>query len=595
MIQIYTASNTNFEKNGDMVLMPSTCKISTKINDAWVLEIEHPVLTEVVEGNEIKRWELIEEGAVIKAPFYNREQLYRIRKRSRTDNSVTATAEPIFMDALNDCFLIDVRPTNRTGQEALDLMTAPNSKYKGVSDITGLSTAYYQTMNLIEAINGDNENSFVRRWGGEIFFDNYTVHVDRQIGSDKGVQVLYGKNIKVDGFSEDVDTCDVVTRIVPKAYNGHMLDGNAPWVDSPLIGKYPVICTKVVQYDDIKLQDDASEDDAENGILVCDSLAVLRQELVKKCNAEFAAGIDKPKVTIAADMELLENTVEYGEYRVLETVGLGDTVHCKHRKLGIQTDARVIEMVYDCMKQRTESVVLGDFEYNYFQDVSSVFNRVDSAIRQDGSLIAQQIQGIVDGMKASLRVQKTIAKKQDVRAILFEDLDPNSSTYGAMCLGTLGFQIANSRTADGTDWAWGTCGDANGLYADYIIGRVLAGITVRGCRIESIDGNSRTTIDGGNIATNNMTATGGTISGPTIISENGKLKITISNGKILIVNSGDANAPNQIEVRYIGGGVTKISPVGVRLEDSTGDTRTEIRPGNVKCYNNGKKIFDSGQ
>ncbi|MCI7304362.1 MAG: phage tail spike protein [Clostridiales Family XIII bacterium] len=579
MIQIYSAENTDYEKNGDIVLTPAACKISAKINDAWSLELEHPVLTETAGGREIKRWRYIEEGAVIKAPFYNKEQLYRIKKKTVTDTKVTATAEPIFMDAKDDCFLIDIRPTNKTGQEALDLMTAPNSKYKGVSDISGLSTAYYQTMNLIEAINGDNENSFVNRWGGEIFFDNYTVHVDLQIGSDKGVQVLYGKNIKVDGFSEEVDTCDVVTRIVPKAYNGHMLDGNAPWVDSPLIGKYPVICTKVVQYDDIKLQDDASEDDAENGILVCDSLAVLRQELVKKCNAEFAAGIDKPKVTIAADMELLENTVEYGEYRVLETVGLGDTVHCKHRKLGIQTDARVIEMVYDCMKQRTESVVLGDFEYNYFQDVSSVFNRVDSAIRQDGSLIAQQIQGIVDGMKASLRVQKTIAKKQDVRAILFEDLNPASSTYGAMCLGTLGFQIANARTADGTDWDWRTFGTADGFSSDLITAGTLAagkiyGIDISGC---TITGNN---ISGGTI-------NGVTINGSTIISEANGTKITITGGKIKIevTQAGKANA---IELTHPGGNTIRLSSAGLTLSDNSGSNRTLIYPGRITV--NGKVL-----
>lgn len=574
MIQIYSAENTDYEKNGDIVLTPAACKISAKINDAWSLELEHPVLTETAGGREIKRWRYIEEGAVIKAPFYNKEQLYRIKKKTVTDTKVTATAEPIFMDAKDDCFLIDIRPTNKTGQEALDLMTAPNSKYKGVSDISGLSTAYYQTMNLIEAINGDNENSFVNRWGGEIFFDNYTVHVDLQIGSDKGVQVLYGKNIKVDGFSEEVDTCDVVTRIVPKAYNGHMLDGSAPWVDSPLIRKYPVVCTKVIQYDDIKLQDDASEDDTENGIIVCADLTTLRRELVKKCNAEFAAGIDKPKVTIAADMELLENTVEYEEYKILETVGLGDMVHCKHRKLGIQTDARVIEMVYDCLRQRTESVVLGDFEYNYFQDVSSIFNRVDSAIRQDGSLIAQQIQGIVDGMKASLRVQKTIAKKQDVRAILFEDLDPSSSTYGAMCLGTLGFQIANTRTADGTDWKWSTFGTAKGFSADLITAGTLAAIRILGA-----------TITGGIIT--GTTINGVTINGSTIISEANGTKITIAGGKIKIevTQAGKANA---IELTYPGGNTIRLSSAGLTLSDNSGSNRTLIYPGRITV--NGKVL-----
>ncbi|MCI7301831.1 MAG: phage tail spike protein [Clostridiales Family XIII bacterium] len=566
MIQIYSAGNTDYEKNGDMILMPTECHIKAKMNDAWYMELEHPVITEKIGEAQLNRWKYIEEGAVIKAPFYNGEQLYRIKKKVKRDNMVEATAEPIFMDALGDCFLIDVRPTNKDGQEALDLMTA-NSKYKGVSDISGLSTAYYQTINLIEAINGDNENSFVNRWGGEIFFDNYTVHVNKQIGSDKGVQILYGKNIKADGFSEEIDNYNVVTRIIPKSYNGHMLEGESPWVDSSLINHYPVIHTKVIQYENVKLKEDANEGDEENGLTVCDSLAVLRQELVKKCNAEFAAGIDKPAVTIEADMELLENTVEYEEYKILETVGLGDTVHCKHRKLGIQTDARVIEMVYDCLKQRTESVVLGDFEYNYFQDVSSIFNRVDSAIRQDGSLIAQQIQGIVDGMKASLRVQKTIAKKQDVRAILFEDLNPASSTYGAMCLGTLGFQIANSRTADGTDWDWRTFGTAKGFSADLITAGTLAAIRILGA-----------TITGGTIT--GTTINGVTINGSTIISEANGTKIIITGGKIKIevTQAGQANA---IELTYPGGNTITLSSAGLSMRDNGGSNKTLIYPGRI--------------
>lgn len=63
-------------------------------------------------------------------------------------------------------FLLDIRPTDKNGQDALDLMTAPNHKYQAKSDIKTLSTAYYQMKNLIEAINGSDENSFVIGWGG---------------------------------------------------------------------------------------------------------------------------------------------------------------------------------------------------------------------------------------------------------------------------------------------------------------------------------------------------------------------------------------------------------------------------------------------
>ena len=87
-------------------------------------------------------------------------------------------------------------------------------------------------MNLIEAINGSDDNAFVSRWGGEILYDNYQVIINEKAGGDYGVQVMYGKNIVKDGFSEMVDMSEVATRIVPKSYNGYMIEGDTPWVDS---------------------------------------------------------------------------------------------------------------------------------------------------------------------------------------------------------------------------------------------------------------------------------------------------------------------------------------------------------------------------
>mgnify|MGYP000730191804 CR=1 FL=1 len=70
-----------------------------------------------------------------------------------------------FMDAIDDCFLLDIRPTERNGQQALDIMTAPNKKYSGKSNIKIISTAYYQTKNLIEAICGEEENYLPEQMG----------------------------------------------------------------------------------------------------------------------------------------------------------------------------------------------------------------------------------------------------------------------------------------------------------------------------------------------------------------------------------------------------------------------------------------------
>lgn len=581
MIQIYKPENTDYKNNGDMPLIPEEAIIHVVLNGEWTATLEHPI-------DEEGRWKYIVDNAVVKMPSFNGDQLFRIRNKEKKDSGVSAELTPIFMDAKEDCFLVDVRPTGKTGQEALNLMTAPNKKYTAKSDIKTTSTAYYQTKNLIEAINGDDENSFVNRWGGEILYDNFTVNVNTRAGGDYGVQVLYGKNIVEDGFSETIDMSEVATRIVPKAYNGYMIAGDTPWVDSPLINKYPTVHFRVITFEDVKMKEDASEDDAENGITVCSTQKELETALKKKCEEQYAVGVDKPVVTISADMELLENTDLYSDLKELEKVSLGDTVHCNHTKLGITSDARVIELEWDAVNNRITSVVLGDFQYNFLDNVSSIMNRVDQAIRSDGTLIGQQIQGIINGVKAQMKVQSTIAKKQSVRAILFEDLDPDSSTYGAMCLGTLGFQIASARTTDGRDWDWKTFGTGAGFFADYIVAGTMLADRIRGgllelggtdnkngeIKIRDEKGNEIGKWDKDGIVLNK-----GTIAGPNITvggknNTDGSLKVLDASGNVIATISKDG-----ISVENGQYGNVKLVDGMIKFYDGKGNLVTELKYG----------------
>lgn len=465
MIQIYKKKNTNFSKNGDSPIFPSSAVVNAELNGAWTLELEHPIDDRGI-------WKFIEEEAVIKVPSFNGDQLFRVRKVEKSDSGIEAKAEPIFLDAKNDCFLTDVRPTGKNGQQALDIMCAANKKYTAESNITRATTAYYQYRNLISAINGDDSNSFVNRWGGEILYDNYKVIINERVGGDYGVELLYGKNIKADGLTEEIDMSDVVTRIYPKAYNGYKMSKDG-YVDSPLIGNYPTVKADAITFSDVKMREDAQEDDEKNGVIVCDTQAELDNALIQKCRDQFAAGIDKPKVSISADMILLQDTDQYKDYKVLESVSLGDTIHCKHSKLGIVTDIRVIALEYDCIQKRVTSVELGDFKSNYFDRVTSSTDRVESITNPDGSIMAEKVQGILNGIYTQLKLQSTVAQKVKGRAFTVEDLDPDSDLFGCMTWGTQGLQLATRRTADGKDWDWTTAVTARGILADAIIAGIL--------------------------------------------------------------------------------------------------------------------------
>lgn len=470
MIQAYSEKNTNFSRNGNVVLIPDEALLSAELNGPWVLNLHHPI-------DKKERWKHLTENAVLKVSSFNGDQLFRIYNREKSDGGISVQAYPIFFDAGRDCFLTDVRPTGKNGQQALDIICA-GTKYSGESNITRATTAYYIRKNLMEAINGDLDQSFTNRWGGEILYDNYKVIINEHVGGDYGTELRYGKNIPSDGIKETIDMSGVVTRIYPKAFNGHALSGSG-YVDSPNIDAYPVAMCSELQFEDVKMREDAQEDDEKNGVVICDTQAELDNALIQKCRDQFTTGIDKPKVSISADMILLQDTDQYKDYKVLESVSLGDTIHCKHSKLGIVTDARVIALEYDCIQKRVTSVELGDFKNDYFDRVTSSTGKVESIINPDGTIMAEKVQGILNGIHTQLKLQSTVAQKVKGRAFTVEDLDPDSPLYGCMTWGTQGLQLATRRTADGRDWDWTTAVTAQGIVADAIITGLLSDKTGR--------------------------------------------------------------------------------------------------------------------
>ena len=464
MIQIYSPSNTNYEMNGDAVLLPLSCLLDAKLGGAWEMVMIHPHDAE-------ERWKYIEENAVLSVPtFMGKNQLFRIYEVEKTDDDVEAHARPIFFDAMTDTFIMDTRPTDCNGQAALDWLMA-GTPYSGESDITTVNTAYYVRKNLIEALQGSDENSFINRWGGEPLYSNFTVYLNERAGRDANVAVVYGKNIK--SIAETVNTEEIITRIIPIAFNGHMLAGDRPWVDSPYISSYPHIYAKLVKFETYKLRADVTGEPAATDHIY-ETIEDLRLALRTAAEQMFYDGCDRPKVTLNIDMVDLSRTVEYADYAVLESVSLGDTVHCRHSKLDIETDARVVSLKWDCVNDCIETVTLGDTKYDYFRELNKVYTAAGDVIDAHGNVVADRVRGTLDLLNTRLKLQQDIADHQTVRAIMFEDLDPESPTYGAMCIGTQGLEISTTRNAQDTDWIWGTAIDSQTVHADHIISGLLA-------------------------------------------------------------------------------------------------------------------------
>ena len=468
MIEIYLKTNTNYDKNGDITLEPTSCIYK---------DSEKEVTLEHFFDDE-GRWKYIEFENVIAAEENGKKKLYRIYNVIRSLYNVTAYARPIFYD-LADKVLIDVRPTLKNGEEALNILLE-GTGYTGHSNISKLNTSYYVRKNIVEALIGDIDNSFINRWGGEFYCENFDVYINDRIGSDNGVRVEFGYNLNE--IEEDINIENVVTRIIPVGFNGITLEGDTPWVDSSLINKYTRPKMRVIEFSDVKVKESPDDEEGFN------TIEEAREELIRQCNLLFENGIDNPTINYKIDMINLANTIAYKDLKMLVEVNKGDTVTCYIKHLDIDVKARVIDYERDLITGEYTYIELGSVVENFFNKQADIEATVNKITNPDGTVNAIEVAGVLNAINVKMRAMKDIAQKQDVRALLCEDLDPESPTYGAMCYGTMGFMIASERTPDNRDWDWRTFGTGKGFFADLIVAGTMLADRIRGGVLESIDG-----------------------------------------------------------------------------------------------------------
>ena len=240
-IKIYEFNEENFDNNGLGILIPSSAIITRTLNDMkYYIDLKHPF-------DEFGKWKLLQEDRIIKA----NNQLFRIKHVVKTLSDITVYAEHIFFDLQNN-FIEDTNIVEKNGLLAINQLLN-NTSYKhhfiGTSDITTKSNSRMVRKNVVSALIGSDENSFINRWGGELDMDWFTFEINKKIGRDNGYTISYGKNLT--GLNAKFDMTNVVTRIRPVGFDGIELSGNK-YVDSPLINNYAMPIIREYSYENVK-------------------------------------------------------------------------------------------------------------------------------------------------------------------------------------------------------------------------------------------------------------------------------------------------------------------------------------------------------
>lgn len=472
MIEAYKSTNTNFDFNGDMVLKPSLCDLEVELNGMIEVTLEHPY-------DKLGRWRYIEEDNIIRVPYPGKQegQLFYIYDKDKGMTGVKCKARHIFFDLASEV-LVDCRPTNCNGKEALRKMLE-GTGFTGYSDIVAINTAHYIRKHIAnEALISDDENSFVNKWGGELDVDNFNVYMNNRTGGEYGVTFKYGRDLI--NLNENSNIDSIITRVIPVGFNGITIPET--YVESPLINKYRKVKTDVVKFDYIKVKESPEDEEG------YDTLEEAQEALREAAKELFNDGLDKLLYQLDLEVTKLENTLKYEDYKDILTTGLGDTVGVEHIDIGIDIKTRVIKFTYDCIKEKYKTITIGNYIENDIDRQNSVESTLDKITNADGTVNAVEVAGILNAVNVKMRAMKDIAQKQDVRALLCEDLDPQSPTYGAMCYGTMGFMIAAERTPDNRDWNWRTFGTGKGFFADLIVAGTMLADRIRGGVLQSIDG-----------------------------------------------------------------------------------------------------------
>ena len=335
MIRLYDKNEKDFNHNGIGILRDVLiCSCTEVLNGKYDLELEYPISGFLVES-------IVEEN-IIKAPVGNpsgEDQLFRIKLITKQLKRIRVYATHIFYD-LSDNFLVDVAPTNRSGDEALNWMnqrTMYAHDFTCSSDIQKIASARYVRRNYVEAIIG-SDNAFINTWGGELQRNNKHFAMNINKGQDRGVQIRYGKNMKE--ITWDIDITGVVTRIYPVGFDGLVLPEQ--YIDSPLIDNFIHPKIQKLEFSEIQI-------DEENGITQEMAQEQLRQAVYEQYNL----GIDKPAITIQVDFLELSKTQEYKQlYKSMEKIYLGDYVTAVVPHLNLNERLKVISTTYDVLAEK---------------------------------------------------------------------------------------------------------------------------------------------------------------------------------------------------------------------------------------------------
>lgn len=266
----------------------------------------------------------------------------------------------------------------RDCNDALDHLNAATdnpSPFTTISDVSSIHNYRCVRKSLAEAI-----KDVLIRWGGHLVRDNRKIEIRQTIGKDRGLNLVYGKNIV--NIKAEEDWSSVCTKIMPVGKDGLLLPELWLTYREDL---YDIPYTKVVSFDQCNINPEDYEDD---------------QQKVDEAKYKEALIND---LRVKANTYLNENCVPKADYILSEYLkdvsDIGDIVYVKHSKCKLELITRVISLEFDVILQRITKLEFGNFKAGSLGNLIKTFDKK----------ITERVEKKVDDSTANLRRELTEA------------------------------------------------------------------------------------------------------------------------------------------------------------------------------------------
>lgn len=381
MLRIYekdlTAANlaTALATNGLGTLPHAlSCTRHQVINGDWSLTLSYP---------------LDAPGAALLQPerllCYEDEggaQLYRI---SRLKPSISRQGRTLEVEAPHLCYdlahkyIVNIETSEDDRYpDGIDAATALAQLLAGTGFSPGEVTVDGETLDYLDILQKDVmsciKEQLLEKWGGELEFDNFTVHLRSALGQDRRYPIRDGRNIAGITVTEDYEP--VVTRLHVRGYenaNFEEINDGKDWIDSELSAQYAYAREGYADFDDV--------DDP--------------QELLR-LGRERLTALEVPEITYDIRLAQMRGTVQYAAYKRLENFALGDTAVLHSAAVDRDVILRCSELETDCLSGRNKSLKLGNTDVKLLASITagaSANDRLAHVLDAEGNVQAEKIAG----------------------------------------------------------------------------------------------------------------------------------------------------------------------------------------------------------